>query len=105
MSNKNNVVSEVVEVLSSLEVEVRNKESISINKFEIFKDKLTNLIDDYVATINECDRLNSLEANLEKFIELVGMMCSASVNSMEGLENLENTSICLEKNLNKLKQK
>lgn len=105
MSKENNVVvSEVVEVLSSIEVELNKQGSISFKTFETLKEKLTNLINDYLATIKENDRLNSLESKLEDFIEVIGMMCTVSVSSIEGLENLNNITSNL-KNSIFMKQK
>ncbi len=105
MSKENKVVNEVREVLSSIEVEVNNKQCISREKYNLLKEKLANLINDYISTINECDRLNSLETRLEDFIEIIGMMCNISVGSLEGLENLENTTNYMKEIFSSLKQK
>lgn len=95
MSKNNKVVNEVIEVLSSIDNDLNNKQYISIIKYNLLKERLTDLINDYVSTINECDRLNSLETKLEDFIEIIGMMCTISVGSIAGLENLENTATCM----------
>ena len=67
----------------------------------MLNERLTDLINDYVSTINECDRLNSLKTKLEDFIEIIGIMCTISVGNVAGLQNLENTATCMKEIINK----
>ena len=93
---KNQVVSEVNEVISSIRSKIHQEGNITIDDINNLSTVVNRLIADYNAILSDYLAMSSLAVKHEKFLEVIGIIEFASANDVElldkTLESLEKVS-------------
>lgn len=93
---KNQVVSEVNEVISSIRSKIHQEGNITIDDINNLSTVVNRLIADYNTILSDYLAMSSLAVKHEKFLEVIGIIEFASANDVElldkTLESLEKVS-------------
>ena len=93
---KNQVVSEVNEVISSIRSKIHQEGNITIDDINNLSTVVNRLIADYNTILSDYLAISSLAVKHEKFLEVIGIIEFASANDVElldkTLESLEKVS-------------
>ena len=93
---KNQVVSEVKEVISSIRSKIHQEGNITIDDINNLSTVVNRLIADYNTILSDYLAMSSLAVKHEKFLEVIGIIEFASANDVElldkTLESLEKVS-------------
>ena len=83
---KNQVVSEVNEVISSIRSKIHQEGNITIDDINNLSTVVNRLIADYNTILSDYLAMSSLAVKHEKFLEVIGIIEFASANDIELLD-------------------
>ncbi len=83
---KNQVVSEVNEVISSIRSKIHQEGNITIDDINNLSTVVNRLIADYNTILSDYLAMSSLAVKHEKFLEVIGIIEFASANDVELLD-------------------
>lgn len=87
---KNQVVSEVKEVVSSIRMKVQQEKLITLKDVDSLSSSMEKLITDYNAALDNYLVMNSLVLKHEKFLELIGLVNYGSASDTKILDEAIN---------------
>ena len=85
---KNQVVSEVNEVISSIRSKIHQEGNITIDDINNLSTVVNRLIADYNTILSDYLAMSSLAVKHEKFLEVIGIIEFASANDVELLDKI-----------------
>lgn len=83
---KNQVVSEVNEIISSIRSKIHQEGNITIDDINNLSTVVNRLIADYNTILSDYLAMSSLAVKHEKFLEVIGIIEFASANDVELLD-------------------